>query len=74
MCDKCQTLHDGSAYRALLFRTTFSDLDPISRSQQCKTDLTANCMFLIDELFQNRNQIFLVTPSITTKPTPESYG
>ena len=30
-----QTLHEGSTYRALPIHTAFSDLDCISRSQQC---------------------------------------
>ena len=34
---RCQTLHDGSAHWALPSHTTFSDLDCISRSQQCQT-------------------------------------
>ena len=40
--DKCESLHDGSAYRALLIYTTFSDLVCISRSQQRQTVLIVN--------------------------------
>ena len=46
--DKCQTLHDGSTHKALPIHTTFSDLDCISRSQQCQTVLTENFMFLFN--------------------------
>ena len=42
----CQTLHDGSAYRALPIHTTFSDLHCISRSLLCQTVLTKKLMFL----------------------------
>ena len=44
--DKCQTLHDVSAYRALPIYTTFSDRDCTCRSQQCQTVLTEKLMFL----------------------------
>ena len=44
-CDKCQTLHDGTAYWALAVHTIFSDLDHISR-RQCQTVLTEDVMFL----------------------------
>ena len=37
--DKCQTLRDGSTHLALPIHTTFSDLDCISRSQECHTVL-----------------------------------
>ena len=45
---KCQTLHDGSAHRALPILTTFCDLYCISRSQQYQTVLSKNFMFLSD--------------------------
>ena len=48
--DKCQTLHDGTTCSALLVHTTFSDLDHISKSQQCETVLTENFVFLSDEV------------------------
>ena len=34
LCDKCQTLHDSTIHWAVAVRTTFSNLDHISRSQQ----------------------------------------
>ena len=46
--DKCQTLHDGSTHLALPIHITFSDLDCISRLQQCQTVLTENVMFFSD--------------------------
>ena len=45
---KSQTVHASSTYWALQVHNTFSDLDCISRSQQCQTVLTENFMFLTD--------------------------
>ena len=45
---KCQTVHDGSIYWALPIHTTSSDLDCISRSQQCQPVWTEYFMFLSD--------------------------
>ena len=36
-CYICQNLHGGTTHWALAVHTTFSDLDCISRSQQCET-------------------------------------
>ena len=38
-CDKRQILHDGTAYRALTVHTSFTDLDHMSKLQQCQTFL-----------------------------------
>ena len=46
--DECQTLHDGSTHWALPAHAIFSDLDSISRSQQCQTALTEHFMFQSD--------------------------
>ena len=46
-CDSCQTLHDGTTNRALPVHTTFSDLDHISRSQQCQFYQKILCAYLI---------------------------
>ena len=45
-CDKCQTLRYGTTHQALPLHTTFLYLYPISRSQQCRTVLTENFVFL----------------------------
>ena len=45
-CDKCQTLHYGITHQALPVHTTFRYLYPTSRSQQCRTVLTENVVFL----------------------------
>ena len=44
--DNCQSFHDGSTQWTLPINTTFSDLDYISRSQQCQTVLTENFKLL----------------------------
>ena len=50
--DKCQTLRDGSTHLALPIHTTFSDLDCISRSQQCQTVLPESlCSYPIELKF-----------------------
>ena len=47
--DTGQTPHDGSStHWALPIDTTFSDLDCISKSQQCQTGLTENSIFSSD--------------------------
>ena len=40
------TLHDGTTQGALPFHYTFSDLDLISKSQQCQAILTESFVFL----------------------------
>ena len=40
----------GTTHWGLPVDYTFSDLDIISRSQQCQTVLTENCMFLSNEI------------------------
>ena len=42
-----QFLHDGSTHQALPIHTIFSDLDCITRLQQCQTVSTENFMFLL---------------------------
>ena len=44
-CNKCQTLYDGTTCLVVPVHYTFSDLDSISKSQQCQTVVTENCMF-----------------------------
>ena len=44
-CDKGKTFHNFPTYWALPTHTTVSDLEYISRSQQCQTLLTENFMF-----------------------------
>ena len=46
-CDKCQTLHDAMSFTV---HTTFSDFDPISRSQQCWTVVAENLMSYLIKL------------------------
>ena len=40
ICDKYQTLHNGTTHWALPVHAIFSDLDQSSRSQQCWTGST----------------------------------
>ena len=44
--DKCPALHFGTTHQALPVHTTFRYLQPTSRSQQCRTVLTENFVFL----------------------------
>ena len=47
-CDKGQSVHDGITHWSVPDPTSFSDLDCISRLQQCQTAVTENVMFLCD--------------------------
>ena len=41
-------MHDGTTHWSVPDPTSFSDLDCISRLQQCQTVVTENVMFLCD--------------------------